>query len=147
MSNRKKDRKKDHEEKRRGDVVRLALSTFVVSADDGLPSSNSPAGSATHRALEEQRLADAQEIFDSLQPSAKKALTQYWEALREEPGLEWETDRAVYNHVFSDVEDGEAISLATWTRYLRRARQALDIGKRKRRLFGEGRSTVRPEDI
>jgi hypothetical protein len=83
----------------------------------------------------------------SLSPSRLKAMGQYLDAVRKCPHLKGDTDQAVYDWV-AEHSDGDPLPpFATWSRYLRGARQATGTGKNTSRSGRTGRSVVGPDDI
>jgi hypothetical protein len=85
----------------------------------------------------------------TLAPSRQKAYGQYLDAVRRNPELANATDRDVYDAVKEQLDSGETLpSFATWTRYLRDARDYHDANKSKSRAGREhGKSVVRRDEI
>jgi hypothetical protein len=84
-----------------------------------------------------------------LSPSREKAYSQYTDAVRyHSTEMENETDAVVYEWVKEHVEQGEGLpTLATWSKYLREARNHYQTPKHSPRRGREtGKSVVRQEE-
>ena len=82
-----------------------------------------------------------------LKPCEGKAWSQYQKAFGQ--NAELTTDRQAYDWFVDEIADdaGELPSFASWSRYLRAARKAMDQGKNGPRIGNETRSVVSVERI
>lgn len=116
------------------------------SNDNHSPEGPPSAATGTDRASSTTGQAEGSSV-ESLPPSRRKALSQYRDALSRCSTLNGAPDREVYEWLQEHWDGDPLLTFATWSRYLREARNATGTSKNAPRAGRDGRSIVRPDEI